>query len=490
MRIILLLMAVMLLMTGADARYSPGLEIAEGENITLDGGYIIDGSLPEMINIKSFGAVGDGITNDTAAWNAAVAVANDGWDWPGSDNNLYSHANATLFLPDGNYNLTPGATAEVKCNIYGPGATLQAHTAASGALLSVGTTAFRNVKLNGLHGYYLPYTEGQATTYLQSYGYKGTGLNLSNSQIVYCNFDINQIAGFDTGIWFGNYYHSSHIASNKINVNVLQHCQYGLLQHSYSSGIEENQININYVVGCNVTSYAKSPHNNTGLFTDNEIRFGVVESHITGSAYGIVLVGQNCTNNKFEAFRILPASIYDAVTTAGDSPGLPTGNTFVIHDANSAPKIAILGDGNELIYKNGRGNVVMGTNSAATTIPGEGGVELPFTESLDELGQWDGSDFVAKSSGLYLVQGFAATAAYAQTAGKVMYGYIELNDVPIFTQMWPEWGNTKLPVGLSFSSSVYLEPGDKIEFLIYRTGSGNQALSGNTQYNWMQISKI
>lgn len=51
MRIILLLMAVMLLMTGADARYSPGLEIAEGENITLhdgsvtnlsvSGGYII-----------------------------------------------------------------------------------------------------------------------------------------------------------------------------------------------------------------------------------------------------------------------------------------------------------------------------------------------------------------------------------------------------------------------------------------------------------------
>jgi len=109
------------------------------------------------------------------------------------------------------------------------------------------------------------------------------------------------------------------------------------------------------------------------------------------------------------------------------------------------------------------------------------------------LSQWDGSDFVAKSSGLYSIQGFAATAAYAQTAGKVMYSYIEVNDVPQFTQIWPEWGTTSttsLPVALSFSSSVYLDPGDKIEFLIYRTGTGNQALSGDTQYNWMQISKI
>lgn len=45
MRIVLLLMAVMLLIAGADARYSPGLEIAEGENITLDGGYVIDAKL-------------------------------------------------------------------------------------------------------------------------------------------------------------------------------------------------------------------------------------------------------------------------------------------------------------------------------------------------------------------------------------------------------------------------------------------------------------
>lgn len=46
MRIILLMLAFMLLIAGAEARYSPGLEIAEGENITLNGGEILGDYLP------------------------------------------------------------------------------------------------------------------------------------------------------------------------------------------------------------------------------------------------------------------------------------------------------------------------------------------------------------------------------------------------------------------------------------------------------------
>lgn len=67
MRIILLLIAVMLLMTGADARYSPGLEIAEGENITLDEGYLISESPANYSNLLFYRAVGDGVADDTNA---------------------------------------------------------------------------------------------------------------------------------------------------------------------------------------------------------------------------------------------------------------------------------------------------------------------------------------------------------------------------------------------------------------------------------------
>lgn len=61
MKIILLLITVMLLMVGADARYSPGLEIAEGENITLDGGYIVNAKTEGML---PFVTVGQGTGNN------------------------------------------------------------------------------------------------------------------------------------------------------------------------------------------------------------------------------------------------------------------------------------------------------------------------------------------------------------------------------------------------------------------------------------------
>lgn len=54
MKIILLLMAVMLLMTGADARYSPGLEMVEDGNITFNGGQLID---PAAILMASGGNI-------------------------------------------------------------------------------------------------------------------------------------------------------------------------------------------------------------------------------------------------------------------------------------------------------------------------------------------------------------------------------------------------------------------------------------------------
>lgn len=63
----------------------------------------------DVINVKDFGAVGDGVTNDTAAFQAAYNAANDG---------------SVIFVPSGSYLITSslGVTKNVVWVIYGKAA--------------------------------------------------------------------------------------------------------------------------------------------------------------------------------------------------------------------------------------------------------------------------------------------------------------------------------------------------------------------------------
>jgi len=72
---ILLIALVLLFFGGAEAKYSPGLEIAEDGNITLDGGEIKNFQADGIVNVKAYGAVGDGSTDDTSAISAAQTAA-------------------------------------------------------------------------------------------------------------------------------------------------------------------------------------------------------------------------------------------------------------------------------------------------------------------------------------------------------------------------------------------------------------------------------
>lgn len=88
---IFLLVALALLLAGAEAKYSPGLEIASGEGITFSGttptttvdklyadsGFLnFNGSAvaTEAINIESYGAIGDNSTDNSVAIQAAMEV--------------------------------------------------------------------------------------------------------------------------------------------------------------------------------------------------------------------------------------------------------------------------------------------------------------------------------------------------------------------------------------------------------------------------------
>ena len=117
MRSSLIVILALLLIAGADARYSPGLEIAEGENITLDGGYLkeasvlmaagknITGSGGFITNVSTdyyitpecFGAVGDNSTNDTGALQDAIDYAHANHVYVMLGPTMYNHTGLQLY---------------------------------------------------------------------------------------------------------------------------------------------------------------------------------------------------------------------------------------------------------------------------------------------------------------------------------------------------------------------------------------------------------
>lgn len=106
----------------------------------------------EVVNVKDYGATGDGTTDDTAAFNNAIAAINAG-------------APPCLYMPAGNYLISGNTTTiTVGCSIIGAGLSATAILAGSGTspifnLTPAGDTHykghldFRNFTLSGQHLY-------------------------------------------------------------------------------------------------------------------------------------------------------------------------------------------------------------------------------------------------------------------------------------------------------------------------------------------------
>lgn len=70
--------------------------------------------LSEWISVKDFGAVGDGVADDTAAFNAAISYANSRNPGDVGDINING---ITIFVPDGRYNITAPVSPILKGGI-------------------------------------------------------------------------------------------------------------------------------------------------------------------------------------------------------------------------------------------------------------------------------------------------------------------------------------------------------------------------------------
>ena len=73
----------------------------------------------DLVNVKSDGATGDAVTDDTTNINIAIAAANS--------------SKQTLFFPEGHYLVMPGKLTEITTSVYGPNAVIQAYSAITGS---------------------------------------------------------------------------------------------------------------------------------------------------------------------------------------------------------------------------------------------------------------------------------------------------------------------------------------------------------------------
>ncbi len=125
------------------------------------------------INVRDFGAKGDGVTNDTAAINNAIIAA-------------YNRGGGTVCVPDGTYMIDLGTSIKMKNNCslnLDQNTILKAISTGENPVVKVSNA--RNVKISG----------GQISG--------GTGIRITGSDDVYIA-DINMIKCYYDGIYIGS----------------------------------------------------------------------------------------------------------------------------------------------------------------------------------------------------------------------------------------------------------------------------------------------
>lgn len=125
---------------GNDLRFMPSGGVT-GATLTKSSGvdYSTTWLAPQIINVKTYGATGDGTTPDQGAINSAIAA-------------LASH-HATLYFPPGKYRITGGLSSiasKTQLTIYGVGAEIYNDTGTSGGNIFVFDSTSSGIEIYGL----------------------------------------------------------------------------------------------------------------------------------------------------------------------------------------------------------------------------------------------------------------------------------------------------------------------------------------------------
>lgn len=311
----------------------------------------------EIVNVKDYGAKGDGTTDDTAAFNAAIAVA---------DNYIPGLLNGTLYIPSGVYKLNPTTLKPFNCHVYGPQATLQANTNAADTLVKIGATPWLNIQLSAVSAY-------DTTAGGTRYGY-GLGIDVTAAAGSYPGnafIKIDSICGFKYGIsfWNGN---GQHIGTMKIDVRVIYTCEVGiyLIDADTALQVENNVINVTYMVDCD--TFVQMLGITGGACQGNVITIDSLELWYGTNMNGISLVGQYVQHNIIRVNTIFwddanTTYIYNSISGAKNNVvELPDIDLTKVNIANDILKISTNGFGNMLADCRGR-SVVYGASPAPVT---------------------------------------------------------------------------------------------------------------------------
>jgi hypothetical protein len=373
--ILLIVLAVVLLYSGTSgaspSKYSPSLNfyqlghpwnLTNGTNNTdaITHAQMVAGDQGQLnrtgyplyyYNVKDYGALGDGSTNDTAAFIACFNAANN-------------NGHATIYIPtSGTYNITPGKLPPILVNLYAPYATIRAHTSGAGALITLGNCSRRNIEINRLVGYY--YNAYAVPVHTLT----GTGLYM-NGNIAWDTIKIKELIYLNTGLDVHGVPPKAigfHIATNTIDVHMIKFAIYGVYIRSQDMQIEDNIFRIDYISQGNNSIYVASTTGTSPYVVDNTIDVQILEISSTAlpATAVVVYTGANVFRNNMyiRSWLFTPADINKLIYLGSTCPS----NYFEIPNLVNATKISRTVGTLNIIRDIGKGQYHEATNVGRST---------------------------------------------------------------------------------------------------------------------------
>ena len=272
----------------------------------------VEAKLAQYVSVKDFGAVGDGVTDDTAAIQAALDSGAEG-----------------VYIPGGTYKITAslvvdGNTGTTATHIYGDGgfsSQLAWSGSLGGTMLVVGKDPRQMTRFEGIY-----FNANQLATKIAHIGISTTtAAVVRNMTFEQCIFTEAQTG---TAIWLGDYTASPAIAEADIaNFNIVR-CQFFNNNHSVTwDSVQALEVNID---GCFMSRSGSGIFIDEALYMERGGSASVINSYFggisNGGSHNAIYVKDGWVNIKNSEFEYGIGGAGDGVLHL-DTPALSSTTT-------------------------------------------------------------------------------------------------------------------------------------------------------------------